>query len=161
MKSVPITITVVCTGNTCRSPMARKLLEHALQAEDEPLRSIEVRSAGLAAFPGDAPSENAVKALQPVNLDISDHRSSPFQDQHLRTSDLILTMTSAHVDLIQVRYPDATTAVKRFREWVPNGEKDVPDPFGGPLSDYIYTRDALVEAIPSIIQHLKTLLDEN
>ena len=47
-------LVVVCTGNTCRSPMAAQLLRHALAAEEEPLKSLEVVSAGVSAFAGDS-----------------------------------------------------------------------------------------------------------
>jgi protein-tyrosine-phosphatase len=156
MEGLPRVITVVCTGNVCRSPMAERLLAHALKAEDEPLRSIIVQSAGVSAFAGDPPSRNACKALQPVKIDLGDHRSRPFSDQLAETSDLILAMTSGHIDVIQNRYPGLETPVFRFREWVADGNREVPDPFGGPLDLYVETRDSLAEAIPSIIHYLKS-----
>ena len=161
MNALPKIITVVCTGNVCRSPMARKLLEHALRAEDEPLRSIEVRSAGVSAYAGDPPSSNAIKAMLPVRLDISDHRSHPLHAHLVDQSDLILGMTSTHLDLIRSAHPTVKATLKRFREWIPSGSKEVPDPFGGSLQHYIETRDALVEAVPSIIQYLRSLPHEN
>jgi protein-tyrosine-phosphatase len=136
--------------------MAERLLAHALKAEEEPLRSIEVRSAGVSAFAGDPPSQNACKALQSVKLDLSDHRSRPLSDQLAESSDLILTMTSGHVEAIRHRFPDLEAPVFRFREWVGDASSEVPDPFGGPLDVYVETRDVLAEAIPSIIQFLKS-----
>lgn len=156
MNDLPRVITIVCTGNVCRSPMAERLLAHALQAEDEPLRSISVQSAGVSAFAGDPPSRNACKALQSVKLNLEDHRSRPFSDQLADTSDLILTMTSGHIEAIRRHYPGLTTPLFRFREWVGNGNPEVPDPFGGPLDLYVETRDVLAEAIPSIINYLKS-----
>jgi protein-tyrosine phosphatase len=135
--------------------MAASLLAHALKAEDEPLRSIEVRSAGVSAFAGDPASRNSIKALQPVHLDLSEHRSRPLSNQLADESDLILTMTSGHIDAIRMVHPDLKAPVFRFREWVSSGEKEVPDPFGGPLDLYVETRDHLAEAIPSIIKFLK------
>lgn len=155
MERIPKVITVVCTGNLCRSPMAQKLLCHALLAEEEPLRSVTVHSAGISAFPGDPPSENAVKALKPVKLDLSDHRSRPLSDQLADQSDLILAMTSGHVRAIRMQHPGLKAPVYRFREWVSSGTREVPDPYGGPLDLYIETRDSLAEAVPSIIQFLK------
>ncbi|MEY3000044.1 MAG: hypothetical protein RL648_258 [Verrucomicrobiota bacterium] len=141
--------------------MASKLLEHALRAQPDPLCSIEVRSAGVSAFAGDPPSSNAIKAMLPVRLDISDHRSRPLHANLIDQSDLILGMTSSHLQLIREAHPTLSADLQRFREWMPHGSKEVPDPFGGPLELYVETRDALAEAIPSIINHLKSLIHEH
>lgn len=148
-------ITVVCTGNICRSPMAERLLQHALAAETSLLAEVQVLSAGVSAFPGDPASRNAVKAMKKVGLDLSDHRSRPLSGQLLEISDLILTMTSSHVDIIRCHNPDLSSQVFRFREWVSDGSLEVPDPYGGSLHSYLETRDSLAEAIPSIIDYLR------
>ncbi len=148
-------ITIVCTGNVCRSPMAEYLLRHALLAEEAPLCEITVTSAGVSAFPGDPASGNAIRAMEKVGLDLNGHRSQPFSDHLAQVSDLILTMTSGHKDILHQLYPDNTAPVYRFREWVDKGSREVPDPYGGPLGLYVETRDSLAEAVPSIIQFLK------
>lgn len=148
-------ITVVCTGNVCRSPMGERLLQHALAAESNPLSGYKVVSAGVSAFPGDPASRNSVTALKKVGLDLSDHRSRPLSDQLIAVSDIILTMTSGHADIIRMRHPYLKADVYRFREWIGKGSKEVPDPFGGPLDIYLETRDSLAEAIPSILDFLK------
>lgn len=160
MEDAPNLITVVCTGNVCRSPMAARLLAHALQAEEEPLRSTRVVSAGISAYAGDPASGNAVKALKSVGLDLRSHHSQPFSDKLARESDLILTMTSGHLQAIRSRYPDLKAPVYRFREWIPSGNREVDDPFGGPLDLYVETRDNLAEAVPSIIEFLKSGLNK-
>ena len=149
-------ITIVCTGNICRSPMGERLLQHALAAETGELGEIEVISAGVSAFPGDQASRNAVQAMKRVGLDLSDHRSRPLSDQVLEISDLVLTMTTNHIDIIRMQNPDLEVPVYRFREWVSKGSREVPDPFGGSLPVYVETRDNLAEAIPSIIEFIKT-----
>ena len=73
--SSPGHILIVCTGNICRSPMGQGLLAHALSAQPEPLRSLKVISAGVAAHTGEAVSENSVTALKKVGIDISNHCS--------------------------------------------------------------------------------------
>lgn len=148
-------ITVVCTGNTCRSPMAERLLQHALAAEPEPLRSIEVVSAGVAAFPGDAASENAVRALSKVGIDLQDHRSTRFSYQLLDRSSVVLAMTESHRDFIRHEFPEDETPVLLFREFMQDANPEVPDPCGGPLDYYIETRDSLAEAIPSLLSFLR------
>jgi len=151
-------ITVVCTGNTCRSPMAARLLRHALEAEPEPLRSLEVVSAGVAAFPGDPASPYSVRALRKVGLDLDDHRSRAFSPHMADQSLLILVMTESHRQILNARFPDIDTPILLFRECIPGcQDPDVPDPVGGSLQDYLETRDSLAEAIPSLIQHIKTL----
>ena len=126
-------ITIVCTGNVCRSPMAERLLRHALSAEPEPLRSIKVVSAGVSAFPGDPASGHAIAAMRKVNIDLGDHRSRSLSDPLMDISDLILTMTTGHVDMINMQYPEHDKTIHLFREWIPSGSKEVPDPVGGPL----------------------------
>ena len=153
-------ITIICTGNTCRSPMAERLLQHALEGEGAPWNQYRVISAGVAAFPGDAPSKNAVAALQRVNLDLSDHRSRRLSDQLVEISDLILTMTSNHIDILHMQYPELQIPVYRFREWMPPGSRDASDPVGGPLQNYLDTRDSLAEAVPSILSFLKNNLEK-
>lgn len=148
-------ITVVCTGNVCRSPMAKHLLQHALDADNSGLEGFIVRSAGLSAFTGDPASANAVRAMGKVGLDISGHRSQTFSDQVMEVSDLVLTMTSGHKEIIQRLYPDSPVPVHRFREWILDGSREVPDPFGGSLEVYLETRDSLAEAIPSVLKFIK------
>jgi len=135
--------------------MAERLLRHALAAEPEPLKSIKVLSAGVSAFPGDSASRNAIAALRKVNLDLEDHRSRPLCDQLMEISDLILTMTSGHFDMIHMQYPELDNPIHLFREWVPSGSKEVPDPIGGALDLYSDTRDSIAEAIPGIMTYLR------
>ncbi|MCC5833236.1 MAG: low molecular weight protein arginine phosphatase [Opitutales bacterium] len=155
MSEIRPQITVVCTGNTCRSPMAERLLQHALAAEPEPLRSIRVVSAGVAAFPGDSATENAVRALKKVDIDLKDHRSRRFSYQLLDESSLVLAMTDSHRAFIRHEFPEDETPVYLFREFMQDGNPEVPDPCGGPLDYYIETRDNLAEAIPSLLAELR------
>ncbi len=134
--------------------MGERLLAHALAATND-LADIRVLSAGTAAFPGDNASGNSQVAMRKVGLDLSDHRSRPLTDHLLKISDLVLTMTSGHRDIIELQNPDLSVPVYRFREWMDAGSKEVPDPFGGPLDIYLETRDSLVEAIPSIVKFIK------
>lgn len=149
-------ITVICTGNTCRSPMAERLLAHALNAVNEPWADIKVLSAGVAAYAGDPASRNSVEALKKVGLDLSNHRSRPLSAELLEISDLVLTMTSDHLDSLQMTFPELEVPAYCFREWIPEGSSEVPDPFGGNLQSYLDTRDQIAEAIPSVIQFLKS-----
>ncbi|MCD8482082.1 MAG: low molecular weight protein arginine phosphatase [Verrucomicrobia bacterium] len=138
--------------------MAEKLLAHALAAEPEPLKSIKVVSAGVAAGDGMPASRNAVTALQRVHLDLTQHRSQQVTDELLRASDWILAMTEGHRDTLFAYFPDLNKPVLLFRERLDSTDARVPDPYGGPLQEYLETRDSLAEAIPSIIQWIKSTL---
>lgn len=153
------TILTVCTANICRSPMAAALLQHALAAQPEPLRSLQVTSAGVAARSGDRVSENSVIALKKVGLDIAGHLSRPLTQQMLDEALLVLGMTESHRVMIQLQADPVPKNLFLFREFMPQlGDKEIGDPFGGPLKVYESARDELVEAIPSLIEFIKTRL---
>lgn len=152
-------ILVVCTANICRSPMGEGLIRHALAAEDEPLKSLKVISAGVAARDGVEISENSVVSLKKVGIDMADHISQPVTQQLLDEALLVICMTESHRAVIRAQAQPVPTELRLFREFMPReAEKEVPDPYGGPLKLYEICRDELVEAVPSIIAHIKTLV---
>lgn len=153
------TVLVVCTANICRSPMAAGLLQHALAAQPEPLRSVKVESAGVAARSGEPVSENSVVALRKVGIDISQHTSRPLTQEMLDRASVVICMTESHRAMIQLQADPSPKHVYLFREFMPAGaEKEIPDPYGGPLRIYELSRDEMVEAIPSLVEFLKTQL---
>ena len=155
----PGIIIVVCTANICRSPMAAALLQHALAAQPEPLRSFKIISAGVAARAGDPVSENSVLALKKVGLDISKHTSRPLTQKMIDEASLILGMTESHRAIIQLQAEPPPKNLFLFREFLPQrGDKQIGDPFGGSLKLYESTRDEMVEAIPSLVEFIKTHL---
>jgi protein-tyrosine-phosphatase len=139
--------------------MAASLLQHALAAQAEPLRSLKVISAGVAARTGEPASENSVTALKKVGIDLANHRSQPLTQQMLDEAFVVLCMTESHRAMIQVQAEPVPKNLFLFRQFLPGHvEKEIGDPYGGPLRIYEMARDEMVEAIPSLIEHLKTLL---
>lgn len=163
MKHSPIQILCICTANICRSPMAERLLAHALAAEEEPLRSIKVVSAGVAARKGERPSPHSVTALNKVGLDLDDHRSQPVTKELLESSFLTLCMTESHRALLAYHFENLSDRVYLMRDFLPKENAgEIPDPYGMNLAAYECARDSMVEAIPAIVRFLKkTLVDEN
>lgn len=152
-------IITVCTANICRSPMAAALLQHALSAQPEPLRSIPVVSAGVAARVGEAASEHSVTALKKVGIDLASHRSQPLTQRMLDEAFAVLCMTESHRAMIQVQAEPVPPNLFLFRQFLPDKvDKEIGDPYGGPLRVYEMARDEMVEAIPALIEHLKTLV---
>jgi len=151
-------ILVVCTGNICRSPMAEGLLKHALAGQPEPLRSLKVLSAGVAARTGEPISENSVTALKKAGIDISNLRAQALTQELLDNALVVFGMTESHRAIIRMRARPAPANLHLFREFMPApADREIGDPYGGPLKVYEAARDEMVEAIPSIMAFLKKL----
>ncbi len=137
--------------------MGERLLAHALAAEAPPLNEIEVISTGVSAYPGEPASRNSLKALQKVGLDLSNHRSQPLRPEHLDNALAVFVMTEAHRAFLDaLQDSDPPVPVFLYRELMGAGHPpEVPDPFGADLPAYLETRDALAEAVPSIVAWLR------
>lgn len=153
-------ITFVCTGNTCRSPMAEYLMRAALVKENDPvLNDLLCQSAGLAASNGDAATRNAEIVLAELDIDLSPHRSRTLTQKIIDESFAIFCMTPTHKEAIENYFRVGTPHLFLLRELIPNNtSKDLPDPFGGNVEQYRHCRDAIAEAIPSIVQYLKHVI---
>jgi protein-tyrosine-phosphatase len=137
--------------------MAAALLQHALAAQPEPLRSMTVSSAGVAGRSGDRVSENSVTALKKVGLDIAGYTSRALTQEMLDKAALVLCMTESHRAMIRLQADPAPKNIFLFREFMPQrGDKEIGDPYGGPLKVYEAARDEMVEAIPSLVEFIKT-----
>lgn len=131
-------ILLVCTGNTCRSPMAevmcRQMMADRLKCTAAELveRGVMVMSAGISAMMGGRPSPEAVIAMDKLGLQLGDHESQPLTAQLVRQADIIWTMTRSHRQAIVAQWPEASS-----RTFVLGGEQgDIADPIGGPLEYY-------------------------
>lgn len=131
-------IVLVCTGNTCRSPMAEALLKkriaERLKCKISELddRGIVIMSAGISAPPGSRAAPEAIQAMQERGLDLKLHESQPLSERIVRFADVIITMTRGHRDTIIETWPDAESRVHP----ISRGRGDVADPIGGPLDLY-------------------------
>ncbi|RRJ95904.1 low molecular weight protein arginine phosphatase [Opitutaceae bacterium TAV4] len=155
MPNTPLILTV-CTANICRSPMAEALLRHALAAQPEPWKNIRVVSAGVAAAKGDHVSENSRVALKKAGIELGNHTSQPLTKELIKKATLIICMTESHRAMIRHMFTPPPDNVHLFREFMPgNVDKEIGDPFGGPLALYEACRDEMVEAIPSLLEFIK------
>jgi len=128
----------VCTGNTCRSPMAeglfRKFLSEKLKCTEDELfdRGFVLESAGLAATIGAPASLDSIEIARKQGVDLQTHASQPVTDRLLEQADHIYTMTNGHRDSILASRPDLAERVALLsREGM-----DISDPIGRGLSEY-------------------------
>ncbi len=142
----------VCTGNTCRSPLAeglcKKLLADRLGVtpEELPDRGYTIRSAGVSAFPGDAASTEGVDIAAGYGVDLSGHRSRPVNPELLADATDVFAMTVSHLAVLMMRFPVDGPAPVLLAD-----RDDVPDPIGGGRAEY--------EACAGmIVQHLNRLI---
>ncbi|WP_042463577.1 low molecular weight protein arginine phosphatase [Neobacillus dielmonensis] len=141
-------ILFVCTGNTCRSPMAEAILKN------KKINGIEVKSAGIYAANGSDASPNAKQVLKKNHIE-HDHFSTLLSRTEVDWADLILTMTSSHKYAIQQHYPGAINKVYTLKEFTgENYEHDVSDPFGGPVQVYEETFQELNQLIDKALEKL-------
>ena len=133
-----ISILFVCTGNTCRSPLAEALCRRMLAARlgcapaELPSRGVVVRSAGVAAWPGDAASPLAVDVAQEYDADLTTHRSRPVNPELLTSATQVIAMTRAHAAALAVRYPQMGPEPILLT----GPDQDLEDPIGGDLAIY-------------------------
>ncbi|MBN2684340.1 MAG: low molecular weight protein arginine phosphatase [Pontiellaceae bacterium] len=145
-------ILFVCTGNTCRSPMAEALFRH--RAGDI---GWEAASAGTFAMPGSPASENAVAAMKELGIDISTHRSQPLTPELVNRVDLIITMTAGHRAQLLGVFPEVEERVFLINAFgTSKVPADVSDPFGGSLREYIHIRDEIDRALSDLILFIRT-----
>lgn len=142
----------VCTGNTCRSPMAEALFRMALPP-GSPWRAA---SAGLAAREGAQASETAIAALREAGGDLRAHRSRPVTAELVQASAAIVVMTGAHALQIHTRFPYARDKLFLLRSFDPDSPalSDVSDPFCGTLDEYRCCRDLIRRAMPGLVRFL-------
>lgn len=148
----------VCTANTCRSPMAAALFRHALAAEAEPLRSLDVISAGVSALAGYPAATNATNALRKVGISLTDHRSQRLTQEMLDRALAVFCMTEGHRAMIELEAEPVPPRIHLMRDFIPGADRDIPDPFGMNLAAYESSRDSMVEAIPPLLAYIRSLL---
>lgn len=129
-------ILIVCSGNTCRSPMAQHLLIKLLG--EQGIDCI-VLSAGLAAGDGMPASEGAITAMRLEGIDLAGHRSQRLHPEMAAGVDLILTMTAHHRLFLEEFFPEMAGYIYTMGEYAGEGKVEIMDPYGQGVEAYLAT----------------------
>ncbi len=140
-------ILFVCTGNTCRSPMAEALLRHHGN------ELYQVKSAGVFAMSGDPASQNAILALKNKGIE-TNHSSQQINEDLLEWSSKVLSMTLSHKQMLVSKFPQYKDRIFTFYEYINGQAKDISDPYGGSLTTYENTLGELEVLVKQIVQKL-------
>lgn len=139
----PKSVLFVCTGNTCRSPMAKALFERMLKQKN--IEGVVCDSAGLSAFDGEAASENSIEAMADIGIDISVHRSKTVTRDLLSETELIVCLSDGHYNVLKNFVDDSKLKVLG---------SGISDPYGMNYAQYVRTRDEIESALRTLLEEL-------
>ena len=145
-------ILFVCTGNTCRSPMAEGLMKHKLLAMGK--EDIIVGSAGVMTMTGRPASENAVAVMQEYQIDISLHQTLMVKPENIDDFDLIIAMEKFHWDILVGILPKKQSHIKLMKQFdtINGGGMDIQDPFGKTMDAYRACAAEISRCLDTIIK---------
>lgn len=132
----------VCTGNTCRSPMAEFIFKGKLKAAG--IKNVKVSSAGLSASDGEKMSENALSVLKENKVRTYAFTSKPLTIELLTAQNLVVAVTARHKAAMR-GFSNVYTLAEL------TGAEDVQDPYGGSLNDYRATYQQLDKALDALL----------
>ncbi len=135
-------------------------MRHLLRGDQD----YRIMSAGVSAGYGQSPSENAVRALREMGVNISGIRSQPVTENLVHEADYIFVMTHGHQLTLSSYYPEArskTFLLREFVEGLSDDEREVPDPIGQSYFTYLDCRDAIQSSLPSLLKFMKNSSHQN
>lgn len=163
-------IIFVCTGNTCRSPMAMAIF-NSFASLEPPEFGYEATSAGLAVTKDAPPSTNTVLAMKDLpGVDITKHRAHILSQTEVEEAFLVLTMTQSHKNYILSMFPGSQERVftlKNYAFGMPEDtdnssgnriqifSSDIADPYGGSFWSYKLCAQEIVHTVEKLVQKLK------
>lgn len=134
----------VCTGNTCRSPMAEALAKSVCKNENVSISSRGILGNGASA------SQFALEVILKYKLNLENHKSKTISQEDFNSASLVLTMTNEQKNLLSYVFPNSENKVFTLYEYVMQENKDIEDPFGQDFSAYINCAEEIYSLIKKI-----------
>ena len=149
----------VCTGNSCRSPMAEAYFRK--RTGELGLKNLTVSSVGLVAMNGMPATEEAINVAKEDGMDLSGHRSKRLTGHDVKEANLIFVMEYKHEEYMLSKYPKARNKIYLLKEFKKIGDYDISkdcditDPITGDQSFYKETFQVIKDSIENILKEIK------
>ncbi len=159
-------ILFVCSGNTCRSPMAEAMMDEMVDDHPRLRGEVKVSSAGTFALDGSSSNENSQRVMEEKGIDIHKHKSRQLTREMAEDADIILTMEARHLEELEAISPESygkAHTLKGYAEDVegfPGEGYDIEDPFREPYENYLEAANQIQEALKKLIDKLDGLWGE-
>jgi len=157
-QSSPMRILFVCTGNTCRSPMAEAYFRHLCDVRG--MGDVRVDSAGVAAIDGTPQSRQGVEALRRRGVSPPVGASLVVTRELIEAADLIVAMTASHEETLAARCPEGDEKIHLLLDFA-DETGDVADPYGGTVAEYVACLDGMVPALENLADIVQAALNES
>jgi protein-tyrosine-phosphatase len=142
----------VCSGNTCRSPLAEGIAKKIFP--EELLKEVEITSAGSSALDGLPASSPAIQVAGKHSVDLTKHKATLLNKAVVAEADLIITMAATHRDTVGVIVPSALEYTFVLTELCDDESGDVPDPIGLGIREYEKTYRIVEKCLKQFVKKL-------